>query len=159
MELRKCESANARLNDIYIFQCQMIPTIIICHNKKQKYVNGVNNVCFNVSFPQVTMTGDYILSIASIMISRLENDDVTIILSQVKLSTYILCLSCPYVYLAICARLQILTDLIQGEFMQLGSKESENERFAHYLTKTYRKTASLIANSLKSVRLAHSIYI
>lgn len=35
--------------------------------------------------------------------------------------------------------------------MQLGSKESENERFAHYLTKTYRKTASLIANSLKSV--------
>lgn len=47
---------------------------------------------------------------------------------------------------------QILTDLVQGEFMQLGSKESENERFAHYLTKTYRKTASLIANTTKSVR-------
>lgn len=46
---------------------------------------------------------------------------------------------------------QILTDLIQGEFMQLGSKEGENERFTHYLTKTYRKTASLIANSLKAV--------
>lgn len=37
--------------------------------------------------------------------------------------------------------------------MQLGSKETENERFAHYLTKTYRKTASLIANSLKSVSI------
>uniref|UniRef100_A0A1B0DP39 Uncharacterized protein n=2 Tax=Phlebotomus papatasi TaxID=29031 RepID=A0A1B0DP39_PHLPP len=37
--------------------------------------------------------------------------------------------------------------------MQLGSKETENERFAHYLTKTYRKTASLIANALKSVAL------
>jgi hypothetical protein len=36
--------------------------------------------------------------------------------------------------------------------MQLGSKETENERFAHYLTKTYRKTASLIANSVKAVR-------
>lgn len=35
--------------------------------------------------------------------------------------------------------------------MQLGSKETENERFAHYLTKTYRKTASLIANSVKAV--------
>lgn len=35
--------------------------------------------------------------------------------------------------------------------MQLGSRETENERFAHYLTKTYRKTASLIANALKAV--------
>lgn len=49
--------------------------------------------------------------------------------------------------------LQILTDLVQGEFMQLGAKETENERFAHYLTKTFRKTASLIANSLKSVNI------
>lgn len=48
---------------------------------------------------------------------------------------------------------QVLTDLVQGEFMQLGSKETENERFAHYLTKTYRKTASLTANSLKAVSL------
>lgn len=37
--------------------------------------------------------------------------------------------------------------------MQLGSKETENERFTHYLTKTYRKTASLIANSLKAVAI------
>lgn len=42
---------------------------------------------------------------------------------------------------------------MQGEFMQLGSKETENERFAHYLTKTYRKTASLIANTLKGVSI------
>ncbi|XP_067619434.1 all trans-polyprenyl-diphosphate synthase PDSS1 isoform X1 [Eurosta solidaginis] len=75
---------------------------------------------------KVTMAGDYILSVASIMIARLKSDDVTIVLSQ------------------------ILTDLVQGEFMQLGSKETENERFAHYLTKTYRKTASLIANALKA---------
>lgn len=49
---------------------------------------------------------------------------------------------------------QVLTDLVQGEFMQLGSKETENERFAHYFTKTYRKTASLIANSLKAVGIS-----
>lgn len=47
--------------------------------------------------------------------------------------------------------LQVLNDLVQGEFMQLGAKETENERFSHYFTKTYRKTASLIANSLKAV--------
>lgn len=41
--------------------------------------------------------------------------------------------------------------------MQLGSKETENERFAHYLTKTYRKTASLMANSLKSVSTGNGV--
>jgi decaprenyl-diphosphate synthase subunit 1 len=78
---------------------------------------------------RVTMAGDFILAMASIMIARLKNNDVTLVLSQV------------------------VTDLVQGEFMQLGSKETENERFAHYLTKTYRKTASLIANSVKSVTM------
>lgn len=46
---------------------------------------------------------------------------------------------------------QVLNDLVQGEFMQLGAKETENERFSHYFTKTYRKTASLIANACKGV--------
>lgn len=55
--------------------------------------------------------------------------------------------------------LQVMTDLIQGEFMQLGAKETENERFAHYLTKTYRKTASLIANGLKAVCIQFYLYI
>mgnify|MGYP001554002406 CR=1 FL=1 len=40
---------------------------------------------------------------------------------------------------------------VLGEFMQLGSKENENARFAHYLRKTYKKTASLMANSCKAV--------
>ena len=35
--------------------------------------------------------------------------------------------------------------------MQLGSKENENERFAHYLEKTFKKTASLLANSCRAV--------
>ncbi|XP_071453245.1 all trans-polyprenyl-diphosphate synthase PDSS1 [Hetaerina americana] len=78
---------------------------------------------------KVAMAGDFILAVASMMIARLRNNDVTIVLSQV------------------------VTDLVQGEFMQLGSKETENERFAHYLTKTYRKTASLIANSVKAVAM------
>nr|UTI67591.1 decaprenyl-diphosphate synthase [Kerria lacca] len=82
------------------------------------------NVLFN--HKKVAMAGDFILAVASMMIARLRDNDVTLTLSQ------------------------IMTDLIQGEFMQLGAKETENERFAHYLTKTYRKTASLIANGLKA---------
>lgn len=56
--------------------------------------------------------------------------------------------------------LQVLNDLVQGEFMQLGAKETENERFSHYFTKTYRKTASLIANACKGVsKSCHCIHI
>ena len=40
---------------------------------------------------------------------------------------------------------------IAGEFMQLGSKENPDERFNHYLEKTYKKTASLIACCCKAV--------
>lgn len=85
------------------------------------------NVMWNQK--KVTMAGDYILAVASMLIARLRNNDVTLVLSQV------------------------VNDLVQGEFMQLGSKETENERFDHYLTKTYKKTASLIANSIKAVTI------
>ena len=38
--------------------------------------------------------------------------------------------------------------------MQLGSKEHPDERFNHYLEKTYKKTASLIACCCKAVSLS-----
>lgn len=78
---------------------------------------------------KVAMAGDFILAVVSMLLANLQNCDVTSTMSQA------------------------ISDLVQGEFMQLGSKETENERFAHYLTKTYRKTASLVANSLKSVAM------
>lgn len=77
---------------------------------------------------QVTMAGDYILAVASMLIARLKNNKVTLVLSQV------------------------VNDLVQGEFMQL-TNEDENERFEHYLNKTYKKTASLMANSIKAVTI------
>ncbi|XP_037792526.1 decaprenyl-diphosphate synthase subunit 1-like [Penaeus monodon] len=78
---------------------------------------------------KAVMAGDYILSVASAMLARIRNEEVIVILSQV------------------------LSDLVQGEFMQLGSKENENERFAHYLKKSFKKTASLLAYSCKAVAL------
>ncbi|XP_014671656.1 PREDICTED: decaprenyl-diphosphate synthase subunit 1-like isoform X2 [Priapulus caudatus] len=76
---------------------------------------------------KAVLTGDFILSQASIALARIGNEQVVILLSQV------------------------LEDLVKGEFMQLGTKENENQRFAHYLDKTYKKTASLIANSCRAV--------
>ncbi|KAM8823566.1 all trans-polyprenyl-diphosphate synthase PDSS1 [Spinachia spinachia] len=73
------------------------------------------------------LAGDFILSTASIAMARIGDNTVVKVMSQ------------------------IMEDLVQGEFMQLGSKENENKRFKHYLEKTFKKTASLIANSCKAV--------
>jgi decaprenyl-diphosphate synthase subunit 1 len=111
---------------------EMIHTASLVHDDvidQSDFRRGKPSVNVMWNHKKVTMAGDFILAMASIMIARLKNNDVTLVLSQV------------------------VTDLVQGEFMQLGSKETENERFAHYLTKTYRKTASLIANSVKSVTM------
>ncbi|XP_034562700.1 decaprenyl-diphosphate synthase subunit 1 [Notolabrus celidotus] len=75
------------------------------------------------------LAGDFILSAASMALARIGNITVVKVLSQV------------------------IEDLVRGEFMQLGSKENENERFKHYLEKTFKKTASLIANSCKAVSI------
>lgn len=45
----------------------------------------------------------------------------------------------------------MVADLVNGELMQLDGSATENERFAHYLEKTFKKTASLIAYSCQSV--------
>ncbi|KAF6026633.1 PDSS1 [Bugula neritina] len=72
-------------------------------------------------------TGDYILGAASVSLAKLRHNRVMRIMSQ------------------------ILEDLVQGEFMQLGTKSNEDERFNHYIEKSYRKTASLLANSCQAV--------
>uniref|UniRef100_A0A2I3SXI7 All trans-polyprenyl-diphosphate synthase PDSS1 n=1 Tax=Pan troglodytes TaxID=9598 RepID=A0A2I3SXI7_PANTR len=46
---------------------------------------------------------------------------------------------------------RVIEDLVCGEFLQLGSKENQHERFAQYLEKTFKNTASLIASSCKAV--------
>ena len=43
--------------------------------------------------------------------------------------------------------------------MQLGSKENPDERFNHYLEKTYKKTASLVACCCKAVSLFITIFV
>ena len=89
-----------------------------------------------------TMGGDFILAVGSKILSQIGDTEVVVILSQV------------------------LADLVQGEFMQLQNKDDESERlfypviiigasffihrFEHYLSKSFNKTASLMAYSCRA---------
>lgn len=88
---------------------------------------GKNSVNEKWGCHKAVLAGDYVLGIASQELAKLESVNVVDAMSS------------------------ILDDLVKGELMQLGTKDKENERFQHYTLKTYRKTASLIANSCKSV--------
>ncbi|GIY19879.1 all trans-polyprenyl-diphosphate synthase PDSS1 [Caerostris darwini] len=72
------------------------------------------------------LAGDFILAQAARILAQLNNEDVVHLLAQV------------------------LLDLVQGEFMQMSLTEDETERFNHYLTKTFKKTASLTAYTCKA---------
>nr|XP_008123741.1 PREDICTED: decaprenyl-diphosphate synthase subunit 1 [Anolis carolinensis] len=76
---------------------------------------------------KAVLAGDFILAVASQTLARIGNTTIVSVLTRA------------------------IEDLVRGEFLQLGSKENENERFAHYLEKTFKKTASLIAHSCKAV--------
>uniref|UniRef100_A0A915HJL1 Decaprenyl-diphosphate synthase subunit 1 n=1 Tax=Romanomermis culicivorax TaxID=13658 RepID=A0A915HJL1_ROMCU len=73
------------------------------------------------------LVGDYILAKATQLLTTIGDADVIALLAQV------------------------IEDLVKGEFMQLGSRASEDERFMHYMMKTFKKTASLFAHSCKAV--------
>ena len=61
------------------------------------------------------------------------------------------CMYCQPFLLEFCDKLQFYT--VSGEIMQLKSVGKEkNNMFDNYLEKTYRKTATLMANSCKAVR-------
>merc|ERR550517_746968 len=73
-----------------------------------------------------TMAGDFILGTSSRILAQVGEPDVVVTLSQV------------------------LADLVQGEFQQLENKDDESERFEHYLSKSFNKTASLMAYSCRA---------
>lgn len=74
-------------------------------------------------------SGVYILAVSQTLLARTENPDV------------------------IEAMNEILNDLVVGEFQQLASSSQESDRFEMYIEKCYNKTASLMANSCKSVAI------
>uniref|UniRef100_A0A5K3F412 Solanesyl diphosphate synthase 3, chloroplastic/mitochondrial n=1 Tax=Mesocestoides corti TaxID=53468 RepID=A0A5K3F412_MESCO len=82
---------------------------------------------------KTVLIGNIVLLKASELLAKIENAEVVSILSNV------------------------LDDLIRGEFMQLASSSDENQRFRMYLEKTYKKTASLMANCCKAVTILSEV--
>ncbi|XP_029194917.2 all trans-polyprenyl-diphosphate synthase PDSS1-like isoform X1 [Acropora millepora] len=109
---------------------EMIHTASLIHDD---VIDGANTrrgkVSVNTKFGEKmsVLAADYILSCASKTLAQLGNAEVVKLLAKV------------------------VDDLIKGEFMQLGSKENPDERFNHYLEKTYKKTASLVACCCRAV--------
>ncbi|KAF8561319.1 hypothetical protein P879_07469 [Paragonimus westermani] len=76
---------------------------------------------------EAVLGGNFILTHSSRLLAEIGDTDVIAVLSEV------------------------ISDLIHGELMQLSSNtDDDTQRFQTYLNKTYRKTASLVANSCKA---------
>lgn len=91
--------------------------------------------------------GDYVLAKATQILASIGDAQVIILLAKVKLDfDAILDTSASF--------FQVIEDLVRGEFMQIGVRENEVERFDHYISKTFKKTASLFAHSCKAVVIA-----
>eukprot|EP00794_Sanderia_malayensis_P003145 gene3145-3614_t len=88
---------------------------------------GKPSVNLVFSDKQSILAGDYILSKASIALARIGNCRAVELIAE------------------------IIGDLVKGEIMQLFIDDNPSKRFNDYIDKTYRKTASLIANSCKAV--------
>lgn len=80
------------------------------------------------------MTGDFLLSRASLYLARLGNPDIVSLYAQ------------------------LIHDLVRGEVMQMRGLHSHKQQtpFQVYIEKTYCKTGSLIANSCKATALLGS---
>merc|ERR1712083_458321 len=108
---------------------EMIHTASLVHDDILDHAEtrrGKESVNTRWDIKKSVMCGDYVLAVGARLLASIGDQEVVIILSQV------------------------LADLVQGEFMQLQTKDEENERFQHYLTKSFNTTASLMAYSCKA---------
>merc|ERR1719423_298073 len=123
------EEGRSRRQRMVAMVSEMIHTASLVHDDILDHAEtrrGKESVNVRWDIRRSTMAGDYILGVGSRILSQVGNPDVVVILSQV------------------------LADLVQGEFMQLQSKQEEAERFEHYLSKSFNKTASLMAYSCRA---------
>merc|ERR1719450_593024 len=122
------EEDRSRRQRMVAMVSEMIHTASLVHDDILDHAEtrrGKESVNVRWDIRRSTMAGDYILGVGSRILSQVGDPDVVMILSQV------------------------LADLVQGEFMQLQNKD-ESERFEHYLSKSFNKTASLMAYSCRA---------
>ena len=112
--------------------CEMIHTASLVHDDvidKADTRRGKQTANVQWSASKSTLAGDYIIAVSSKLICQLRSDEVVIAFAQ------------------------ILADLVRGELQQLQVCKDEEQRFQVYLSKSFNKTASLIANGCKSAAI------
>jgi geranylgeranyl pyrophosphate synthase len=111
---------------------EMIHTASIIHDDvidESTTRRGVTAINHNFTNKLAVLAGDYLLARASVSLASLEHHEVTRLISTV------------------------ISDLVEGEFMQLKPNPTSSAIFEYYLRKTYLKTASLITNGCKCAAL------
>merc|ERR1711936_1423753 len=112
--------------------CEMFHTSSLLHDDVIDHAETRRGkISVNSKWSQVSsiQAGVYVLSVSTRLLAQTENPDVIESMSQ------------------------ILYDLVNGEFQQMTSRSDKDDRFQLYLDKTFNKTASLMANSCKSVAI------
>jgi len=112
--------------------CEMFHTSSLLHDDVIDHAEtrrGKTSVNCKWSQASSIQAGVYILSISTKLLAQTNNPRVIGSMSQ------------------------ILQDLVNGEFQQMTSRRDKEDRFQLYLDKTFNKTASLMANSCKSVAI------
>jgi len=134
--LQVAESARiAELQKQVAIICEMFHTSSLLHDDVIDHAEtrrGKVSVNSKWSGAASIQAGVYVLSVSTRLLAQTENPDVIEAMSQ------------------------ILYDLVNGEFQQMTSRSDKDDRFQLYLDKTFNKTASLMANSCKSVAILAS---
>ncbi|EFJ50585.1 hypothetical protein VOLCADRAFT_88541 [Volvox carteri f. nagariensis] len=122
-ELRRRQQRIAEIAEL-IHVASLLHDDVIDDAETRRGVVSLNNVMGNKT---AILAGDFLLARASVSLAALRNSETVVLMSQV------------------------LEHLVSGEIMQMTATSEQLLDLDHYLAKTYCKTASLMANSSRSI--------
>ncbi|KXZ56018.1 hypothetical protein GPECTOR_2g1570 [Gonium pectorale] len=122
-ELRRRQQRIAEIAEL-IHVASLLHDDVIDDAQTRRGVTSLNNVMGNKT---AILAGDFLLARASVSLAALRNSETVVLMSQV------------------------LEHLVSGEIMQMTASSEQLLDLEHYLAKTYCKTASLMANSARSI--------
>ena len=122
-ELRRRQQRIAEISEL-IHVASLLHDDVIDNSDSRRGLKALNSIFGN---KVAILAGDFLLARASVSLAALHNSEVIALMSQ------------------------ILEHLVSGEILQMNSSEDDMLSMEHYMKKTFYKTASLLANSCKSV--------
>lgn len=123
VELRRRQQRIAEISEL-IHVASLLHDDVIDNSDSRRGLKALNAIFGN---KVAILAGDFLLARASVSLAALQNSEVIALMSQV------------------------LEHLVSGEILQMNTSDDQILSMEHYMKKTFYKTASLIANSCKSV--------